>query len=89
MRQFGVTSLVISHDIASCFRSRAIPVIQGASKQLVPDALNGPSEVARNHRNSAVDTENLDRDGPQSEPRRRENEPPAMKEPADVRVARP
>ncbi|MFO0735698.1 MAG: ATP-binding cassette domain-containing protein [Labilithrix sp.] len=67
MRQrFGVTSLVISHDIASCFRiaHQAILVIQGRVEAAgPPDALlNGPSEVAREFiRNSAVDTENLDR----------------------------
>lgn len=67
MRQrFGVTSLVISHDIASCFRiaHQAILVIQGKVEAAgPPDALlNGPSEVAREFiRNSAVDTVHLDR----------------------------
>lgn len=67
MRQrFGVTSLVISHDIASCFRiaHQAILVIQGRVEAAgPPDALlEGPSEVAREFiRNSAVDTSNLER----------------------------
>ena len=67
MRQrFGVTSLVISHDIASCFRiaHQAILVIQGKVEAAgPPDALlDGPSEVAREFiRNSAVDTVHLDR----------------------------
>lgn len=67
MRQrFGVTSLVISHDIASCFRiaHQAVLVIQGKVEAAgPPDALlHGPSQVARDFiRNSAVDVEGLER----------------------------
>jgi phospholipid/cholesterol/gamma-HCH transport system ATP-binding protein len=67
MRQrFGVTSIVISHDIASCFRiaHQAVLVIQGKVEAAgPPDALlEGPSDVAREFiRNSAVDTAHLER----------------------------
>lgn len=67
MRQrFGVTSIVISHDIASCFRiaHQAVLVIQGRVEAAgPPDALlSGDSEVAREFiRNSAVDTTNVSR----------------------------
>jgi phospholipid/cholesterol/gamma-HCH transport system ATP-binding protein len=67
MRQrFGVTSLVISHDIASCFRiaHQAILVIQGRVEAAGPpdSLLEGPSQVARDFiRNSAVDVEGLER----------------------------
>jgi phospholipid/cholesterol/gamma-HCH transport system ATP-binding protein len=65
-QRFGVTSIVISHDIASCFRiaHQAILVIQGKVEAAgPPDALlDGPSKVAQDFiRNSAVDTVNLDR----------------------------
>lgn len=74
MRQrFGVTSLVISHDIASCFRiaHQAILIIQGKVEAAgPPDALlDGESEIARDFiRNSGVDVKSLDRisDQPQS-----------------------
>ncbi len=67
MRQrFGVTSIVISHDIASCFRiaHQAVLVIQGRVEAAGPpdELLAGESEVAREFiRNSAVDTRSLDR----------------------------
>jgi len=67
MRQrFGVTSIVISHDIASCFRiaHQAVLVINGRVEAAgPPDALlSGDSEVAREFiRNSAVDTTNVSR----------------------------
>jgi phospholipid/cholesterol/gamma-HCH transport system ATP-binding protein len=64
--KFGVTSIVISHDIASCFRiaHQAILLIQG---QIVargsPDELaHGESEVARDFiEKSGVDVEGLSR----------------------------
>jgi phospholipid/cholesterol/gamma-HCH transport system ATP-binding protein len=66
--RFRVTSIVISHDIASCFRiaHQAVLLIQG---QVVasgaPDELaHGENEVARNFiRNSGVDIDNLPRVG--------------------------
>lgn len=67
MRQrFGVTSIVISHDIASCFRiaHQAVLVIQGRVEASgPPDALlDGPSEVAREFvRNSGVDVDSVGR----------------------------
>ena len=67
MRQrFGVTSIVISHDIASCFRiaHQAILLIQGKVEAAGrPDELiEGPSEVARDFiRNSAVDVDSIGR----------------------------
>lgn len=67
MRQrFGVTSLVISHDIASCFRiaHQAVLLIRGRVEAAgPPDSLiHGDSEVARQFvRNSGVDVESLDR----------------------------
>jgi phospholipid/cholesterol/gamma-HCH transport system ATP-binding protein len=67
MRQrFGVTSLVISHDIASCFRiaHQAILLIQGRVEATgtPDDLLNGRSEVAREFvRNSGVDVAALER----------------------------
>jgi len=69
MRQkFGVTSVVISHDIASCFRiaHQAILLIKG---QIVargtPDELvDGDSEAARNFiQQSGVDTKHVTRVG--------------------------
>ncbi len=64
--KFGVTSIVISHDIASCFRiaHQAILLIQG---QIVargsPDQLaHGDSDVARDFiQKSGVDVENVSR----------------------------
>ena len=67
MRQrFGVTSLVISHDIASCFRiaHQAILLIEGRVEACgTPDELmDGPSDVAREFiKNSGVDTSRLGR----------------------------
>lgn len=67
MRQrFGVTSIVISHDIASCFRiaHQAILLIKGRVEAAGPpdELLDGESEVAREFiRNSAVDVESIGR----------------------------
>jgi phospholipid/cholesterol/gamma-HCH transport system ATP-binding protein len=65
-RRFGVTSVVISHDIASCFRiaHQAILLIQGRVEAAgPPDALlTGESDVAREFvRNSGVDVESIPR----------------------------
>ncbi|MDB4942797.1 MAG: Methionine transporter ATP-binding protein [Labilithrix sp.] len=70
--RFSVTSIVISHDIASCFRiaHQAILLIQGKVEAFgPPDSLvNGPSEIAREFiRNSGVDVRGVSRvsgDGP-------------------------
>jgi phospholipid/cholesterol/gamma-HCH transport system ATP-binding protein len=64
--RFGVTSIVISHDIASCFRiaHQAILLIKGKVEAAgPPDALlEGDSEVAREFiRNSAVDVKAVGR----------------------------
>ena len=64
--RFNVTSIVISHDIASCFRiaHQAILLIQGKVEAFgTPDSLvDGPSEVAREFiRNSGVDVHGLSR----------------------------
>jgi phospholipid/cholesterol/gamma-HCH transport system ATP-binding protein len=64
--RFGVTSIVISHDIASCFRiaHQAILLIKGRVEAAgPPDALlEGESEVAREFiRNSAVDVKAVGR----------------------------
>lgn len=67
MRQrFGVTSIVISHDIASCFRiaHQAILLIRGRVEASGPpdELLDGGSDVARDFiRNSAVDVESIGR----------------------------
>jgi phospholipid/cholesterol/gamma-HCH transport system ATP-binding protein len=67
MRQrFGVTSIVISHDIASCFRiaHQAVLLIQGRVEAAGPpdELLEGASDVAREFvRNSGVDVGNLSR----------------------------
>jgi phospholipid/cholesterol/gamma-HCH transport system ATP-binding protein len=67
MRQrFGVTSIVISHDIASCFRiaHQAILLIEGRVEASGPpdELLDGGSEVAREFiRNSAVDVDAIGR----------------------------
>jgi phospholipid/cholesterol/gamma-HCH transport system ATP-binding protein len=67
MRQrFGVTSIVISHDIASCFRiaHQAVLLIKGRIEACGPpdELLSGGSEIAREFiRNSAVDVASLDR----------------------------
>src|SRR5262249_25193117 len=65
-RRFGVTSLVISHDIASCFRiaHQAILLIKGRVEASGPPdmLLDGHSEVAREFvRNSGVDVEHIGR----------------------------
>ena len=64
--RFGVTSIVISHDIASCFRiaHQAILLIKGRVEASgPPDALlEGDSEVARDFiRNSGVDVKAVGR----------------------------
>lgn len=64
--RFSVTSIVISHDIASCFRiaHQAILLIQGKVEAAgPPDALlQGSSEVAREFiRNSGVDVRGIGR----------------------------
>jgi phospholipid/cholesterol/gamma-HCH transport system ATP-binding protein len=64
--RFGVTSLVISHDIASCFRiaHQAILLIKGRVEASgSPDALlEGNSDVAREFvRNSGVDVQHIGR----------------------------
>jgi len=67
MRQrFGVTSIVISHDIASCFRiaHQAILLIKGRVEAAGPpdELLAGDSDVAREFiRNSGVDVTALGR----------------------------
>lgn len=68
--RFGVTSIVISHDIASCFRiaHQAVLLIQGQVEAYgPPDALlSGPSQVARDFiRNSGVDVASVGRVGQQ------------------------
>jgi len=64
--RFNVTSIVISHDIASCFRiaHQAVLLIDGRVEAVgTPDSLvNGDSEVARDFiRNSGVDVRSLSR----------------------------
>lgn len=64
--RFGVTSIVISHDIASCFRiaHQAVLLIKGRVEAAgPPDALlDGDSDVAKDFiRNSGVDVASLDR----------------------------
>ena len=64
--RFNVTSIVISHDIASCFRiaHQAVLVIEGRVEAVgPPDSLvHGDSEVAREFiRNSGVDVAALTR----------------------------
>ncbi len=75
--RFGVTSVVISHDIASCFRiaHQAVLLIQGkVEAHGPPDSLvDGGSEVAKEFvRNSGVDVETVTRvTAPGSAPRSR------------------
>jgi phospholipid/cholesterol/gamma-HCH transport system ATP-binding protein len=69
--RFSVTSIVISHDIASCFRiaHQAILLIKGRVEAAgPPDALlDGESQVARDFiRNSGVDVRALSRVTPSS-----------------------
>ncbi len=64
--RFNVTSIVISHDIASCFRiaHQALLLIQGkVAARGTPDELaHGDSEVAKEFiRNSGVDVEHISR----------------------------
>lgn len=64
--RFNVTSIVISHDIASCFRiaHQAVLLIQGKVEACgTPDSLvSGPSDIAREFiRNSGVDVAGLQR----------------------------
>jgi phospholipid/cholesterol/gamma-HCH transport system ATP-binding protein len=61
-RRFGVTSLVITHDIASCFRiaDQAVLLVKGEIIARGPprELAHGDSEVARDFiRNSAVDVD--------------------------------
>jgi phospholipid/cholesterol/gamma-HCH transport system ATP-binding protein len=63
-RRFGVTSIVITHDIASCFRiaDQAILLVNGAiAARGTPDALaHGESDIAREFiRMSGVDVDAL------------------------------
>jgi phospholipid/cholesterol/gamma-HCH transport system ATP-binding protein len=70
MRQrFGVTSIVISHDIASCFRiaHKAILLIDGriVAQGRPDDLVTGDSDVARRFvLNSGVDVARVERVGP-------------------------
>ena len=64
--RFGVTSIVISHDIASCFRiaHQAILLIKGKVEAAgPPDALiSGDSDIAKDFvRNSGVDVKGIGR----------------------------
>lgn len=66
-RRFGVTSLVITHDIASCFRvaHQAVLLAGGtiAARGTPEDLARGESEVAREFiRNSDVDVEAIGRE---------------------------
>jgi len=61
-RRFGVTSLVITHDIASCFAiaDQAILLVQGeiVARGSPEELAHGPSEVARDFvRKSEVDVD--------------------------------
>ena len=73
MRQrFGVTSIVISHDIASCFRiaHQAILLIKGeiVARGTPDDLAHGSSDVARDFiEHAGVDVENIPRVGPVQE----------------------
>ncbi|HEY2514800.1 MAG TPA: hypothetical protein VGI39_28235, partial [Polyangiaceae bacterium] len=76
---FGVTSLVISHDIASCFRiaHQALLLIHGqVVARGTPDELaHGQSEVARDFiSKSGVDVARLTRVGEASDEARAEDE---------------
>jgi phospholipid/cholesterol/gamma-HCH transport system ATP-binding protein len=64
--RFGVTSVVISHDIASCFRiaHQALLVIQGkiVARGTPDDLMNGESDLARDFiLKSGVDTKVIGR----------------------------
>ncbi|MCL2723688.1 MAG: ATP-binding cassette domain-containing protein [Polyangiaceae bacterium] len=64
--RFGVTSIVISHDIASCFRiaHQAVLLIKGQVEACgTPDSLlHGKSNIARDFvRNSGVDVAGIER----------------------------
>ena len=66
--RFGVTSIVISHDIASCFRiaHQAILVIKGRVEASgTPDSLlRGKSKIAKEFiENSGVDVKHVSRVG--------------------------
>lgn len=70
--RFNVTSIVISHDIASCFRiaHQAVLLIEGKVEACgTPDALlHGDSEIAREFiRNSGVDVKAIGRVTPSDE----------------------
>ena len=86
--RFGVTSIVISHDIASCFRiaHQAILLIQGKVEAFgTPDSLvNGDSEVAREFiRNSGVDVAGLSRVTEHDRPTTEDHTQPMMAAPAN------
>jgi phospholipid/cholesterol/gamma-HCH transport system ATP-binding protein len=71
--RFGVTSLVISHDITSCFRiaHQAILLIKGeiVARGTPEDLAHGDSDIARNFiRESWVDVEAVSRDSRVSRP---------------------
>ena len=73
--RFGVTSLVISHDIASCFRiaHQALLVIRGevVARGRPEDLAHGDSEIARHFiRESWVDVDAVSRDSRVSRPGR-------------------
>jgi phospholipid/cholesterol/gamma-HCH transport system ATP-binding protein len=70
--QFGVTSIVISHDIASCFRiaHQAILLIKGeiVARGSPDDLAHGDSEVARDFiLKSGVDVDGISRVPPKSQ----------------------
>ncbi len=66
--RFGITSIVISHDIASCFRiaHQALLVIQGkiVARGKPDDLVHGDSDIAKEFiRKSGVDLERVGRVG--------------------------
>lgn len=72
--RFGVTSLVISHDITSCFRiaHQAILLIKGeiVARGAPEDLAHGDSEIARNFiRESWVDVDAVSRESRVSRPK--------------------
>lgn len=78
--RFGVTSLVISHDIASCFRiaHQALLLIRGevVARGRPEDLAHGDSEIARHFiRESWVDVEAVSRDSRVSRPAREPSDP--------------
>jgi phospholipid/cholesterol/gamma-HCH transport system ATP-binding protein len=78
--KFGVTSIVISHDIASCFRiaHQAILLIKGeiVARGKPDDLIDGSNDAARDFvLNSGVDVHNLKRVGPPLPPPERKTIP--------------